>query len=145
LKDNMTMHLAQGLSTINTRKKKKKKPLTKREYDNYLVAFRKHNKDCKRNHRHSMQYKTVEDYIAYCRGEVKYDASQFQKRTTESTSTPRVDKQYPSLESKGAISGKDSKWDLEKQQISSNYTIAPAYNKGAYQVVPKNEIKHIGK
>ena len=33
----------------------------------------------------------------------------------------------------------------EKQEISATYTIAPAYNKGAYQVVPKNEVKHIGK
>lgn len=28
---------------------------------------------------------------------------------------------------------------------NSNYTIAPAYNKGAYQVVSKDEIKYMGK
>jgi hypothetical protein len=33
----------------------------------------------------------------------------------------------------------------EKREISKNYTIAPAYNKGAYQVIPKKDIKHIGK
>ena len=32
-----------------------------------------------------------------------------------------------------------------KQEVSSQYTIAPAYNKGAYQVVPKSDLKHIGK
>ena len=31
------------------------------------------------------------------------------------------------------------------QQESSKYTIAPAYNKGAYQVIPKDCIKDIGK
>jgi hypothetical protein len=29
--------------------------------------------------------------------------------------------------------------------VSKSYTIAPAYNKGAYTVVPKDEIIHIGK
>lgn len=33
----------------------------------------------------------------------------------------------------------------EKIDISSNYTIAPAYNKGAYQVIGRNNIKDIGK
>ena len=28
---------------------------------------------------------------------------------------------------------------------ASKYTIAPAYNKGAYQVVPRNEVEHIGR
>ena len=41
--------------------------------------------------------------------------------------------------------GENAEWQKEKQKISSTYTIAPAYNKGAYQVVPKNEVKHIGK
>jgi hypothetical protein len=33
----------------------------------------------------------------------------------------------------------------EKLKISNNYTIAPAYNKGAYQVISKENIKDIGK
>ena len=33
-------------------------------------------------------------------------------------------------------------WRLEE---SKNFTVAPAYNKGAYQVIPKSEIKDIGK
>lgn len=32
-----------------------------------------------------------------------------------------------------------------KLEVSSQYAIAPAYNKGAYQVVPKSDLKHIGK
>ena len=32
-----------------------------------------------------------------------------------------------------------------KQQESKNYTVSIAYNKGAYQVIPKEEVKHIGK
>ena len=32
-----------------------------------------------------------------------------------------------------------------KKKISSKYTVAIAYNKGAYQVIPKSDIKDIGK
>jgi hypothetical protein len=32
-----------------------------------------------------------------------------------------------------------------KQEVSKNYTVAVAYNKGAYQVIPKDSVKLIGK
>jgi len=35
--------------------------------------------------------------------------------------------------------------DSYKKEISKNYTVAPAYNKGAYQVIGKNNIKDIGR
>ena len=34
---------------------------------------------------------------------------------------------------------------LKKEIVKHNFTIAPAYNKGAYQVISKNNIKDIGK
>ena len=36
----------------------------------------------------------------------------------------------------------DNSW---KAKESQNFTVAPAYNKGAYQVIPSKDIKHIGK
>ncbi len=33
----------------------------------------------------------------------------------------------------------------ERLEISKNYTVAPAYNKGAYQVIPKGDVEWIGK
>ena len=33
----------------------------------------------------------------------------------------------------------------KKEIVKHNFTIAPAYNKGAYQVISKNNIKDIGK
>ena len=39
----------------------------------------------------------------------------------------------------------EMKKKLVAQQESSKYTVAPAYNKGAYQVIPKDCIKDIGK
>jgi len=48
------------------------------------------------------------------------------KRLTETPYTPPPDNSY-------------------KREISKQYTIAPAYNKGAYQVIPRQDVKHIGK
>jgi hypothetical protein len=36
----------------------------------------------------------------------------------------------------------DNSWKIEE---SKKFTVAPAYNKGAYQVIPQSDIKHIGK
>ena len=38
--------------------------------------------------------------------------------------------------------------DIDKsyqKEISNQYTVSIPYNKGAYQVIPKDEVKHIGK
>ena len=36
----------------------------------------------------------------------------------------------------------DNSW---KAEASKNFTVAPAYNKGAYQVIPRKDVEHIGK
>ena len=51
-------------------------------------------------------------------------------------------KKYPSMTSSKYSPQKDSNWKLEE---SKKFTVAPAYNKGAYQVIPKKDIKWIGK
>jgi hypothetical protein len=33
----------------------------------------------------------------------------------------------------------------KRKRIEHNFTVAPAYNKGAYQVISKDDIKDIGK
>ena len=56
-------------------------------------------------------------------------------------------RKYPSMPM-GASAGQGTKnieWDMQKKEISSGYTVAPAYNKGAYQVIGKSNIKDIGK
>jgi hypothetical protein len=39
----------------------------------------------------------------------------------------------------------EMKMKIVRQQESKNYTVAPAYNKGAYQVIPKDCVKDIGR
>ena len=36
----------------------------------------------------------------------------------------------------------DNSWKVE---ASKNFTVAPAYNKGAYQVIPRGDVEWIGK
>tara|TARA_B100000575_G_scaffold68333_1_gene52852 strand:+ start:3377 stop:3694 length:318 start_codon:yes stop_codon:yes gene_type:complete len=46
------------------------------------------------------------------------------------------------LKSVSSNSTTKTDWKLEE---SRKHTVAPAYNKGAYQVIPKNEVKDIGR
>lgn len=62
----------------------------------------------------------------------------------------RATKQYKSAtmtlgshDAKAAL--KAYKDQLMRVEESSKYTIAPAYNKGAYQVIPRKEVKDIGR
>ena len=64
------MHLARGLSTIST-KKRKKKPLTQKDIERYTIEWRKHNKAMRQANNHTLQYDTLESYISYVRGEYK--------------------------------------------------------------------------
>lgn len=54
----------------------------------------------------------------------------------------RTTEQYPSAPLSQYITPQDNTY---KQKESKNYTVSIAYNKGAYQVIPQEEVKHIGK
>lgn len=61
--------------------------------------------------------------------------------------TPGFWRETPQIPSKG-VSGSNANENHSqeyKKEISGRYTIAPAYNKGAYQVIPRNEVEDIGK
>ena len=61
----MTMHLEQGLSTINSRRPKHKK-ITKRDYERLVEQHRAHNRRAKQtNNRHMMM--SFDQYLDYCR------------------------------------------------------------------------------
>jgi len=143
----MTMHLAQGLTTIQNKKYKPK--MTKANIAKWqagLIQKNKHNKQL------GMPKLTFEQYVDYCHGiQPKVDPRSRQafkpnRKPVQDTKVSEYDK-YPSMtKSKGTrTDGIDEKWEQEKKDISSQYTIAPAYNKGAYQVIGKTDIKHIGK
>jgi hypothetical protein len=49
---------------------------------------------------------------------------------------------YPSVSDMGYVQSEDTSYKLEE---SKKFTVAPAFNKGAYQVIPQSDVKHIGK
>ena len=49
---------------------------------------------------------------------------------------------YPSMPIGEYTPDKDTSY---KKEVSKNYTVSIAYNKGAYQVIPKDDVEHIGK
>lgn len=66
-------------------------------------------------------------------------------RPLSATDTYRRDTvDYPSADPAPKVSYGSGREDFRKE-ISSKYTIAPAYNKGAYQVIPKDAVKDIGR
>lgn len=101
----MTMHLQQGLSTINTRKTRKLPIMTKAKMAELETDWRKHNKHCKRNHMHHFRYDTLEAYIEYRFGLKKKldprDRSLFKPRQVETNWRAEQDadhrEKYPSL------------------------------------------------
>lgn len=43
------------------------------------------------------------------------------------------------------LAGRTPKDDSYKQEVSKNYTVSIAFNKGAYQVISNEDVKHIGR
>ena len=96
----MTMSLARGLTTLNTKKPKKKK-LTMAKISKYQQDMHKHNKEMRRIGCHNLQM-DLEQYIAYARGEHKPRAKAAPKAdwlTEGGTVWQRPSEEIPSLNS----------------------------------------------
>ena len=89
----MTMHLARGLSTINTKKNKQKK-LTQAQIENLRVEWRAYNKRMRQINCHTAQFENFDDYIAYTRGNYKPKVSKefvpYQPAKTYQRETPNI-------------------------------------------------------
>lgn len=53
--------------------------------------------------------------------------------------------EYPSVSDTVQCTSNETLSREERIDISSGYTIAPAYNKGAYQVISRKNVEDIGK
>jgi hypothetical protein len=60
----MTMHLVRGMTSLNTRKGKQ----TPVDYSEYQLEFHAHNKQARRDGLPQLQFRTIEEYVAYRRG-----------------------------------------------------------------------------
>jgi hypothetical protein len=101
----MTMSLARGLSTINTKKRKPKK-LTQKDIQRLETEWRQHNKRMRRQGMHDLQFQNFEDYVAYTRGQYKPKQRKEEKEFkpyAPSQSHVRDTTQYPSLQTSNTI------------------------------------------
>ncbi len=91
----MTMHLAQGLTTINTGRSKRKK-LTKTELQQLREDHRIYNQQMKRNHCHELRM-TFDEYVDYVHSRVKKQNKFEEYRPTQQyrRETPHI----PSIDS----------------------------------------------
>lgn len=134
------MALARGLSTIQVKRYTQK--ITRARLNELEVEWRKHNKYMKQKGMHDMRYEKFSDYLDYCFGKVKV-TKKFEPFQAE-VSWRRDDhrEKYPSAPLTKPTHAVDHSWKAEE---SKKFTVAPAYNKGAYQVIPRDDVKHIGK
>tara|TARA_B100001057_G_scaffold472265_1_gene535380 strand:- start:175 stop:663 length:489 start_codon:yes stop_codon:yes gene_type:complete len=128
----MTMHLQQGLSTINTRKRKVK--ITKAKYKELELRWREHNKRMKQSHMHHMRYDTLDAYIDYCYGRAykkpdPRDYRNFTRLNKESQRNWRAEQdakhreKYPSLMEQQMKEGTfNSKGDGMRKKEPMKYT-----------------------
>ena len=66
----------------------------------------------------------------------------FVAQSKKQLETVEIRKELPSMKSTGNCTVADNSWKVEE---SKKFTVAPAYNKGAYQVIPRGDVKWIGK
>lgn len=149
----MTMHLEQGLTTLNLKKpKSRRNKLSDNQIKKYEKMMREHNKYMKQINCSHMQM-SLKEYIDYCFG--CYKAKKTISKTTfipeiktQTTNKPKVSvtTALPEPKAKYYRSSRSSWKEVqERLEISKQYSIAPAYNKGPYMVVAREDLKTAGK
>ena len=108
-------------STLNTRKRKKRK-----KSKSLLEAERKHEKYLKR----------IMGKSGGANGTISVNEYQGESQHPAEGSIPSLPPTSDVIPVGGAA---------PRKALKHNFTIAPAYNKGAYHVISKSDIKNIGK
>jgi len=132
------MHLVLGMTSLDTRKKKKPK-ITKKRMEQLVEEHRLYNKACKQtNNRRDML--SFDDYLKRQFGQVKYKPKKtgtYQPKDmiiTRNTNIPNL-----TIDVKDLQHACTKPNDDYKKEISSQYVIGQAYNKGNFQVLTKRE------
>ena len=122
----------------------KRKILSEKRKISLRVEHKAYNKRLRQRYLHSAQL-TFDDYVDYIDG---YYKGSIQTQSVKRYSIPKVreTEEIPSLSAfKESATGVDWLNHKEKLEISKQYTVVPAYNKGPYMVVPVEELHTAGK
>ena len=106
----MTMSLVGPYMTTTNYKKRKAKKLTDKKLDELQVQWRRYNKDMRRKNMHSLQWKEIEDYVAYTQGNTpKRKTTEKAKPYAPAQTYVRNTETYPSLQTSDVVPGACSK------------------------------------
>ena len=122
----------------------KRKILSEKRKISLRVEHKAYNKRLRQRYLHSAQL-TFDDYVNYIEG---YYRIPIQTQPIKKYTIPKVreTEEIPSLSAfKESSTGVDWLKHKEKLEISKQYTVVPAYNKGPYMVVPVHELHTAGK
>lgn len=136
----MTMHLAQGLTTINTRKRKAKK-LTQSKLDQLEVQWRQHNKDMRRKNLHDLQFKNFDDFVAYIQGRYKFPSRKESFKPYVQEKTFR--RETPDIPSLGMGIGVATKKESQKYTGTLIKGIATMHKSNAVPIINEQQAKDI--
>ena len=123
---------------------RKRKVLSEKRKILLKIEHRAYNKRMRAKYLHSNQL-TFDDYVDYVDGYYKVS---IQTQSVKRYSIPKVreTEEIPSLSTfRESATGVDWLKHKEKLEISKQYTVVPAYNKGPYMVVPVHELSTAGK
>ena len=141
----MTMHLARGLSTINTKKRKTK--ITKARMAELQDNWRKHNKEMKQRGMHELRYETFDEYLDYCFGRKKVNKHTFKAQTK--TTVYRRDEdhreRYPSVPMNPVDNGSCRKVEPQKYTGTLIKGIATMHKSNAVPVIDDQHAKDIAR
>lgn len=141
----MTMHLAPGLTSTRTRKPRVKK-YTKAQLREWTEELFIENRERKQRGQPEV---TLNAYIDRVYGRKQMPAPEFVPLKPKVN--PLIEERmqaYRALPSAQVETGAEScalPDTAYKVEASKNYTVAPAYNKAGYTVIPRDEVKHIGR
>jgi len=122
----------------------KRKILTQTEKNSLKVKHKEYNKRLRTQYMHKSQL-TFEDFVNYLQG---YYKKTIKARPIKNSTLPKLREMafIPSMSTvRDSSTGIDWHKHKEKLEISKQYTIVPAYNKGPYMVVPIHELHTAGK
>ena len=122
----------------------KRKILTQKDKISLKAKHKAYNKRLRTRYLHKCQL-TFDDFVDYLQG---YYKTSLKTQPIKNSTLPKLREMavIPSMSSlKESSTGIDWNKHKEKLEISKNYTIIPAYNKGPYMVVPIHELHTAGK
>ena len=122
----------------------KRKILTQKDKILLKAKHKAYNKRLRTRYLHKCQL-TFDDFVDYLQG---YYKTSLKTQPIKNSTLPKLREMavIPSMSSlKESSTGIDWIKHKEKLEISKQYTIVPAYNKGPYMVVPIHELHTAGK